>query len=252
MLSKQFTSMAESSEAKSPAGARSVSARLASAPRDLDAFLSHVQRCLSTPTGIDTILQFVCFASSLGSSLVGSASRHALDRLDSDLVAVAVSSSPPRAAVLVSGSSASSRRAVGSAAAAASGLVFAQRLKALSGLLSEARMMLRLWGLLRMYFWARRLVLQLVSRRSASASPEQKKGTSAETALSWAQLVLCILFQGLENITFLSSKGVLSWSPAAQVRARRWSSRFWGLYLVSSLFALSSACLRSLLEEAKR
>ena len=53
----------------------------------------------------------------------------------------------------------------------------------------------------------------------------------AEAAISYAQLALCIVFQSLESRAYLSSRGILGWSPAVQGRASRLSARLWGCYV---------------------
>jgi hypothetical protein len=45
--------------------------------------------------------------------------------------------------------------------------------------------------------------------------------------VSYAQVVVNIAYQFLENYAYLSSKGVLGWSSEKQNRAYVWSSRFW-------------------------
>jgi hypothetical protein len=193
---------------------------LIATPSNVDAFLAHLQRCLSTPSGIDTVLLFTCYSSRLGSTVLTSLVQPALQRSAKRLVALAASL-PPSATLVFA-------RAMPSSGVALV-LELARRLKALSGLASEARTILRLWGLLGMYFWARRLVLRW---RENKTSPKKQGGEDRfETSLAWSQLGACIVFQGLENAAYLSSKGVLGLSPASQAKAARWSARFWGSFV---------------------
>jgi hypothetical protein len=143
----------------------------------------------------------------------------------------------------------------GRAASAVAGLlVLAQRQKALSSLASEARMILRLWGLLDMYFWARTLVSKTAKKLSAKRNNSSSASASASTsvseslitvpeAVSYLQLVSCIIFQALENGAYLSARGVLGWTPAQQGSAFRWSSRFWALYVGAELGKLAAGGL---------
>lgn len=212
-----------------------ITALLAAAPANLDAFLAHLHRCLQTPSGVDCVLQIVCYGSRLSAAILTALSQNALRRSSRELVTLAFAL-PPRTAVLF----ASAGPAIPATAASARALLLAQRLKALSGILSEARVITRLWGLLGMYFWARRLVVGLVNARRKTAEAD-KDGDAAAAAspapsaaaatLGWIQLASCIVFQALENGAYLSSKGVMSWDPAKQGRAMRWSSRFWGVFV---------------------
>lgn len=96
--------------------------------------------------------------------------------------------------------------------------LLAKRLNNLSALMSESRVILRLWALLGIYSWGRSIV----------SSP-----TTSITAktLDYIRLVLCVLLQGLENGAYLSFRGVMGWSPEQQGRAYKWSARFWGAFV---------------------
>ncbi|KAI1769246.1 hypothetical protein GGR53DRAFT_475066 [Hypoxylon sp. FL1150] len=214
-------------------------ALLAAAPSNADAFLAHLQRCLQTPSGVDTALLFLCYTSRLSASLLEAATRPAVARSARQLLAVAAAL-PPSATLVFSA------KILPSSGAAAL-LDLAKRLRALSVLLSDARTFLRLWGLLNMYFWARRLVVKWRASKSPrqsqshqSAGEGEKSSGAAggagkedrvETAISWVQLAACVVFQSLENVAYLSSKNVLGWSPAAQRKAGIWSARFWAAFV---------------------
>ncbi|KAI0477021.1 hypothetical protein F4859DRAFT_514353 [Xylaria cf. heliscus] len=212
---------------------------LAATPSNIDAFLAHLQRCLSTPTGIDTVLLFVCYSSRLTSAVLTTLVQPALQRSAARLIALA-SALPPSATLVFDAKTLPST-------SVALVLTLAKRLKALSGLTSEARTIMRLWGLLGMYFWARRLVLKL--RQPPHPKPEQEQGQGQgrgqgkgsdklETTIAWSQLAACIVFQALENGAYLSSRGVLGWAPATQGKAARWSARFWGSFVGLELVRL--------------
>ncbi|KAI8634993.1 hypothetical protein F5Y19DRAFT_132892 [Xylariaceae sp. FL1651] len=212
---------------------------LAAGPSNLDAFLAHLQRCLSTPSGIDTVLLFTCYTSRLTSAVLTTLVQPALQRSAERLIALA-SALPPSATLIFSAKALPS-------SSVAFVLELARRLKALSGLTSEARTIMRLWGLLGMYFWARRLVFKWREQKKNKNKKEDSSGSSSrlETSIAWSQLVACVVFQALENGAYLSSKGVLGWAPATQAKAARWSARFWGSFVGLELVRL--AC-----ESAKR
>ncbi|RYP15226.1 hypothetical protein DL765_005865 [Monosporascus sp. GIB2] len=187
------------------------------APSNIDAFLAHLHRCLQTPSGIDTILLFLCYTSRLGASVLQSATGPAIKRSAERLLKAA--DALPPSATLVFSSKAFPSRSV------AVILQIAKRLRAFSVLLSDVRTFMRLWGLLNMYFWARGLVFKW---RQSQERDGQPKTDMVETAIAWAQLTACVVFQSLENGAYLSSKGVLGWAPATQAKVARWSARFWG------------------------
>ncbi|CCC05875.1 unnamed protein product [Sordaria macrospora k-hell] len=169
-----------------------------------DAFLARLNKCLSTPTGIDTVLLLLCYTSKFSASILGVLSRSILQRSLREWLAVIAGSVPQGAttAVVVD-----SKTAAAVAPAAARALVHAKRLNALSTLLSEARTMTRLWALVG------------ISLRSR------------ETTISLLQFSLCVALQILENGAYLSSKGVLGWQPARIGKAYLWSARLWAAYV---------------------
>ncbi|KAI1340500.1 hypothetical protein F5Y15DRAFT_378804 [Xylariaceae sp. FL0016] len=193
---------------------------IAATPSNADAFLAHLQRCLQTPSGIDTCLLFVCYTSRLSAALLNSLTQPAIQKSANKILAIA-NALPPSATLIFSSK-------VLPSPSVAILLTISNRLKALSVLTSEARTILRLWGLLSMYFWARRLVLALRQPRESAANTAADK---LERSISWAQLVACVIFQALENASYLSSKGVLGFAPATQGKMARWSARFWGSFV---------------------
>ncbi|KAJ9158438.1 hypothetical protein NKR19_g3298 [Coniochaeta hoffmannii] len=226
------------SSSSSPSPAKSshqLGALLSVTPRNIDAFLTHLNKCMSTPSGIDTVLQFICYTSRLSSSLLTALASRALSRSAADWIALVSASRTTVVAVTDSSK-------LPSTAAAASSLLLAKRLGNLSSLLSEARIILRLWGLLGMYFWAKRLLSQTFSSANKSSEKDTAgpRPTTLDTAIAYSQLVTCVAFQALENGAYLSSKGVMGWTPAKQGWAMKWSARLWGLYVGVELGKLAA------------
>ncbi|KAK3401264.1 hypothetical protein B0T20DRAFT_406460 [Sordaria brevicollis] len=203
-----------------------------------DAFLARLNKCLSTPTGIDTVLLLLCYTSKFSASILGVLSRSILQRSLREWLSVIAGSVPAGAttAVVVD-----PKTAAAVAPAAAKALVHAKRLNALSTLLSEARTMTRLWALVGMYFWGKGVLGKAVAVWRAKRNPstvsekeqhqQQSLPTTAETTISLVQFTLCVALQVLENGAYLSSKGVLGWEPARIGKAYLWSARFWAAYV---------------------
>lgn len=53
--------------------------------------------------------------------------------------------------------------------------------------------------------------------------------------IAWAQVLVNLGYQYLENGAYLSSKGVMSWTTKKQNSAWLWSSRFWAMHVVLDL-----------------
>lgn len=213
--------------------------------RGADAFVAHLQRCLATPGGIDTTLLFLCYTSRLSGALLSALSRALVRRSSSssarDLIALIFTTLPPAnktttTTVLLSASDPNKSAAAATTAlravVARLAALLGARLKNLGDLASEARTIARLWALVGMYSWARRLVLQLTTT-SSSSSEETTSTSKLATAISCAQLLSCAAFQYLENGAYLSGRGVLGWTPREQGRAyvvgARWLAVYTGL-----------------------
>ncbi|KAK1674629.1 peroxin 11C [Colletotrichum godetiae] len=211
---------------------------LAATPSNVDAFVAHLNRCFATPSGIDAVLCFLCYTSRFSASVIDSLSASALRHSARKLVALAFSL-PPDTTILLS-------KAPPAAAAASRGMRVAGHLRALASLLSEARTITRLWALLPLYLWLRRLMT------TPSITEEQKeKGdkyaaseAALDRALSWLQVVACLILQSLESSSYLASKGVLPMTPKQQGTAARWSVRFWSVFVGSELGRLAIEKLR--------
>ncbi|KAM7184656.1 hypothetical protein V8F33_012859 [Rhypophila sp. PSN 637] len=216
-------------------------ALLSATPSNLDAFLARLNKCLSTPSGIDTVLLLVCYSSKFTAHILSHLSRSILQRSAKEWLALLASLSAKTGSTVISTAEIPS---TAKTAAAASALSLAKKLNNLSSLTSEARTISRLWALLGMYFWGRGLVAKILARRSRSSSSPSEKGEEKESKLdlliSATQLSLCIALQGLENGAFLSSKGVMSWTPATQGWAYKWSVRCWAMYIGVELGKLAA------------
>lgn len=93
-----------------------------------------------------------------------------------------------------------------------------------------------------MYSWAKRLLSQSFAKKNKSSSEKttEKEPTTLDTTIAYSQLITCIVFQALENGAYLSSKGVMGWSPATQGWANKWSARLWGVYVGMELGRLAA------------
>jgi hypothetical protein len=217
-----------------PRGPSTLQALLSSGTAGADAFLGHLQRCLSTPAGVDTVLLFACYGARLSAASLELLTRPVVRRRSRALLALAAALPPKSIIVFANG-------AAGPLVPSPVALMLslARRLKNLSVLISDVRTFSRLWGLLGMYFWARGLFTKLQEARAAAKPAADGEKTEAEVpkvdklemTLAVGQLVACILFQTLENAAYLASKGVLEWEPARIGKAGRWSSRFWGSFV---------------------
>ena len=191
-----------------------ISEVLALAPSHADAAIAHVFRCMQTRTGADTILLFLCYASRLTGSVLEGVSLPLLRHQARKLVSLAYSLPPATTVILPSVQPPLTLRLAG-------------YLKAFSGLLSETRTVGRLWGLLGLYFAAKRLYLKKKGEKNSEKSAE----SGFDTAVATAQIASLIVFQACENVAFLAAKKVLPVQPATQGRLMLVSVRAWGLYI---------------------
>ena len=182
---------------------------LALHPAKIDAFLSHLHRCLQTPAGVDTVLLFICYTSRLASSLLTSASAARLQASARALLSNLV----------VAGAASEKLRGV-----AVDRVQAARSLRALSDLLSEFRMFTRLWSLLGLYQGIKGLAARELSGQAAALG-------AFDRAMPWLQLGSCVALQVLENGAFLAMKGVLPLKRETIGWSMTWSSRFFAAYV---------------------
>ncbi|GAO14661.1 uncharacterized protein UV8b_05271 [Ustilaginoidea virens] len=208
---------------------------LAAAPSRADAFLAHLARCMQTRAGAETVLLFVCYATRLAGSVLEAVGGAALRQSARRLVALAYSLPPATTVVMAS--------AAPQPSLAALALRLGGRFKALSAVVSETRTMGRLWGLLGLYFAAKRLVLRSRAAGPRRGKEEEEKhdggddddddddDAAFDTLVAWAQTLSLIVYQAAENAAYLAAKKVLPLSPATQGRLGLASVRAWGLYV---------------------
>ncbi|KAI1004474.1 hypothetical protein K3495_g3739 [Podosphaera aphanis] len=179
-----------------------------------DRIISHLSRIIASPSGTDTLLLTVSYASLLTSSVLSSISKSLLRTTARLLIAKSLIL-PPHISIVLATKLPSSRL-----------LVLAQRLKALSSLISDVRIFARLWGLLGIWNWGKAVLIEAPNEDAVIRAVES------------IQVGSNIVYQYLENIAYLSGKGVLGLSPAKQKQAWKWSSRFWALHVAMEFIRL--------------
>ena len=209
----------KSSSSIPPPSKAPLGAALATSSR-IDGFLSQLFRCLQTRAGADTILLFLMYSTRVSSTLLDAVSVSMLKQSARRLVSL-LFQLPPETTVVVS--------TPPKPAVAAFAMSLSQRLKAASGMISEWRAMGRLFGLLGLYFGAKRLVAK------ARASRNSEKEATAEDriayAIGWTQIIALVSFQLAENIVVLANKKIISVPLPTQGRLVKWSARSWATYI---------------------
>ncbi|KAH6603480.1 peroxin 11c [Trichoderma cornu-damae] len=230
--SSSAVAVADPPSVSTPAKA-SIGSALSAVPSNADAFAGHLLRCLQTRAGADAVLQFLCYSLSFSGSALEALSRNALRQSAQKLVAMAFQLPPATTVVL------SSAPAPPGAALA---LSLAGKLKAMSGVLSEARTINRLWGLLGLYFALKSVIARPRAKKADSEKEEASSGSAVaarfDAVFSLTQIVTLILYQVFENLAFLGSKKAIDLKPATMGRFGLLSVRCWGTYVFMELARL--------------
>ncbi|KAJ6781148.1 hypothetical protein PWT90_10339 [Aphanocladium album] len=197
-----------------------------------DSFIAHLQRCMQTRAGADSVLMFACYSTRLAGNLLELGGRAALRSSARQLVSALFALPPSTSVVIEAGAT------MPPVVAAALGL--AARLQAYSGMVSEMRTMGRLWGLLGLYSAVKGLVAKTFAARKEakekggggadSLSDESAEQTFA-ALVAWAQVLSLVVFQACENLAYLGSKKILPIKPLNQGRLAILSVRFWAAYV---------------------
>jgi len=180
-----------------------------------DQVIVHLNRILSTPSGVDTVLLTIGYSALATSNLLGT---FALQRIyaRARVLFEVITNLPENASIIIPPSALPSPRL----------LRFSQSLKALSETISDFRIFVRLWGLLHIWELGKRML-------------EKPPRDLMLRGIAWAQLSMNVAFQALENGAYLASKGVLGWDQKTQRKAWLWSSRFWAVYVMLEFGRLS-------------
>ncbi|KAM3444236.1 hypothetical protein MY4824_000125 [Beauveria thailandica] len=226
-----------SDAASTPRPRRADSASSPSALARADAFIAHLQRCMQTRAGADTVLMFACYATRLAGNVLDIGGRAALRSSARQLVAALFSLPPSTSVVLKPATMPRSIALV---------LDLAARLQAYSGMVSEMRTMGRLWGLLGLYSAVKGL---MAARSKQQKQTDPLSDESAEKTfaalVAWAQTLCLVVFQVCENAAYLGSKKILPIRPQSQGRLAILSVRFWGAYVAMEV-------VKHLTERARR
>ncbi|EKD19995.1 uncharacterized protein L3040_002327 [Drepanopeziza brunnea f. sp. 'multigermtubi'] len=171
--------------------------------KSTDRVLDRLARILQSPSQTDTLLQALCYTSLLASTIslprihnsIGASARSFIEKALALPPTTAPASAPPHQLPTVS-----------------------QRLKSFSNLLSDVRIFARLGGLLQIYNWGKQVCCE-------------DDGDGIVRAIVAVQVAVNVASQSLENMAYLSSKGVGGWDGKRQERAWLWSSRFWATHV---------------------
>ncbi|EJP67500.1 peroxin 11C [Beauveria bassiana ARSEF 2860] len=201
-----------------------------------DAFIAHLQRCMQTRAGADTVLMFACYATRLAGNLLDIGGRAALRSSARQLVAALFSLPPSTSVVLKPATMPRSIALV---------LDLAARLQAYSGMVSEMRTMGRLWGLLGLYSAVKGLIAARKQQKQTDALSDESAEKTFAALVAWAQTLCLVVFQVCENAAYLGSKKILPIKPLNQGRLAILSVRFWGAYVAMEV-------VKHLTERARR
>lgn len=124
-------------------------------------------------------------------------------------------------------------------------VTWAVRFKALSSSIGDARTMMRLLGTssfspssTNLIFPPSGIIPVLASLPSLLSSSSAKTDPSAHL-INCLQTLSLLLYYPLENLSYLSGKGVFPLSPAREASWSTWSCRFWAAYVVLDVWRLA-------------
>jgi hypothetical protein len=173
-----------------------------------DQAITHLNRILSTPSGTDALLLTTGYATLATSNALSTLALHRLYARAREFIELVINL-PENTSIIIPPSALPSPRL----------LRLSQSLKALSDVISDFRIFVRLWGLLGIWKWGKSLL-------------EQPPKDAVLRRLAWMQVAVNIAYQALENGAYLASKGVLGWDQKKQAKAWVWSSRFWAAHVL--------------------
>lgn len=178
----------------------------------VDAALACLQSCASSRAGSDAVLVFLFYLFRLGGNVLDTLGHAALSKTHLPFASPGRIRPPPP----------SWSRALGTSL-----LRLEKRCTAVVAMIGDVRAFGRLWGLLGIYFSAKKLL-----------SPEREEATGGrswssrlDTAIAASQILLLASFHGTDNLVHLTSRKVLRFSPPTLKTLSRLCMRSWALYI---------------------
>lgn len=188
---------------------KTAEARLHPTLSSADDFIAHLQRCIRTRRGTNTVLLFTTYLARLISAILATlGSSPSIIPTGSFIVL------PPTLALALS-----------------------RRLKAFMSMMDDWCTMNRLWGILGVYFAAKDLVSQL--HTTADKSKEKmSRPNGPSPIIQAAQVTTLGIYHITEAAAYFSRKNIVSWPPKLRARLATASVRAWTAYIVVDLVRL--------------
>ena len=187
-----------------------------------DRTIFHLAKLLSTPEGTDALLCTTCYTLTLVHALLSRLLEKRLSSIATEIAEKADGVLFPGETLIATLPAPTSTKLIAQTVGSA---------KAVSDLISDYRIFVRLWSLVGIYTWGR-TTYQDPLPENAGAKEKTLR------ALTWASITSCVVCQVLEAGAYLSSKGALTsarWTgEAGKARENEWwiwSARFWAAYV---------------------
>ncbi|KAF9769786.1 hypothetical protein IL306_012748 [Fusarium sp. DS 682] len=203
--------------------------------RKLDAFISHMNRLMHTRESHDALILFLAYAAHFVATALETPLPKGLQTCMvkiSDLIKRIL---PGRLSSLMS----TSKEAPFLAALPAYKIVLAERFRALSNILDDWQIITRLWGLFATWTDAKEFIHSFKTPEADSNQDEKHKSRYlVQKALKATYIMGLFGYYGLENLAWLTRRGVFKWSEKTESKLMIWSLKAWGVYVMSEMAQL--------------
>jgi hypothetical protein len=202
--------------------------------KKLDAFILHLNRLMHTRESHDALILFLAYAAhfmatALETPIPG--------RLQSWVISVGkllLRIVPPRLLSLLSTPKYSP--AIGSLSA--NKTLIAERFRALSNILDDWQIITRLWGLLSTWADAKEFLTSFTSEDESEEKKSNPRRYLVQKAIRATYIIGLFGYYGLENLAWLTRRGVFKWSEKTESKLMIWSLKSWGVYVMSEMAQL--------------
>ncbi|KAF4450471.1 hypothetical protein F53441_6470 [Fusarium austroafricanum] len=203
--------------------------------KKLDAFISHLNRLMHNRDSHDALILFLAYAAHFVATALETPIPTSLANRAITISKFILKYFPSRLSLLLSTSKLSTLKAT----LPAYKLLAAERCRALSDILDDWQIITRLWGLFTTWADAADFITSVAVQEKTEK--EEEKGTGryiVEKAIRATCITGLFGYYGLENLAWLTRRGVFKWSEKTQSKLMLWSLGGWGVFILSEMAQL--------------
>ncbi|EXA35970.1 hypothetical protein FOVG_13086 [Fusarium oxysporum f. sp. pisi HDV247] len=202
--------------------------------KKLDAFISHLNRLMHTRESHDALILFLAYAAHFLATALETPIPERLKSWVFECSKILLRIVPPRLLSLLS----TSKYSPAITSLSANKTLVAERFRALSDILDDWQIITRLWGLLATWTDAKEFLTSFTSENESEEKKSKPRRYLVQKAIRATYITGLFGYYGLENLAWLTRRGVFKWTDKTESKLMVWSLKAWGVYVMSEMAQL--------------